>query len=126
MASDTNRPVQTFLPGRFHRKTGFHRKRRGDESEISNKKKGTTETQHNPNQPGKPPAPGQQGGQQQDRERQEGERQQRERENKVAANRAAASKADDKPAYLGLTSGGRRLPPLLCLVQLQDDQHYSA
>jgi hypothetical protein len=41
-------------------------------------------------------------------------------------NKAAASKADDKPGCLGLTSGGRRLLPLLCLAHLQDDQHCSA
>jgi hypothetical protein len=43
--------------------------------------KGTMETQLNPNEPGKPSTPGQQGGQQQEeRERQERERQQRERD----------------------------------------------
>lgn len=46
--------------------------------------------------------------------------------NKVAADKAAASKTDDKPGCLGLTSGGRRLLPLLCLAHLQDDQHCSA
>ena len=54
------------------------------------------DTQQNPNEPGKPPSPGQQGGGQQDREREERERQRRERENKVAVNRAAVSKAEDK------------------------------
>jgi hypothetical protein len=43
-------------------------------------KKGIMDTQQNPNEPGKPTAPGQQGGQQQDRERQERERQERERQ----------------------------------------------
>jgi hypothetical protein len=43
-------------------------------------KKGIMDTQENPNEPGKPTAPGQQGGQEQDRERQEREREQRERE----------------------------------------------
>jgi hypothetical protein len=43
--------------------------------------KGNMEAQQNPNEPGKPNAPGQQGGrQQEERERQERERQQRERE----------------------------------------------
>jgi len=43
--------------------------------------KGDMEGQQNPNEPGKPNAPGQQGGgQQEERERQERERQQRERE----------------------------------------------
>ena len=48
--------------------------------EVSNKTKGIMETQHNPNEPGKPDGPGKQGGQEGDRERQERERQQRERE----------------------------------------------
>jgi len=38
------------------------------------------DTQQNPNEPGKSPSPGQQGGQQQDRESEERERQRRERE----------------------------------------------
>jgi hypothetical protein len=38
------------------------------------------DTQQNPNEPGKPTAPGQQGGEQKDRDREERERQQRERE----------------------------------------------
>ena len=38
------------------------------------------DTQQNPNEPGKSPSPGQQGGQEQDREREERERQRRERE----------------------------------------------
>jgi hypothetical protein len=43
--------------------------------------KGDMEGQQNPNEPGKPNVPGQQGGaQQEERERQERERQQRERE----------------------------------------------
>ena len=50
------------------------------QSEVSNKTKGIMETQHNPNEPSKPTAPGQQGGRQQDREKQEREREQRERE----------------------------------------------
>jgi hypothetical protein len=45
-----------------------------------NTTKGNMESQQNPNEPGQPTAPGQQGGQEQDRERQERERQQRERE----------------------------------------------
>ena len=44
-------------------------------------KKGIMDTQ-NPKEPSKPTAPGQQGGQQQDREREERERQRRERERK--------------------------------------------
>jgi len=47
---------------------------------VTNKTKGTMETQSNPNELGKPSAPGQQGGQQEDRDKQERERQQRERE----------------------------------------------
>jgi hypothetical protein len=42
--------------------------------------KGIMDTQQNPNEPGKSPSPGQQGGQEQDREREERERQRRERE----------------------------------------------
>jgi hypothetical protein len=73
------------------------------------------DTQQNPNEPGKSPSPGQQGGQQQDRERE------RERsvnvssasvKNKVAVNRAAANRADDKTGSFERTSGGRYLPPL--------------
>jgi len=45
----------------------------------SNNKKGTMDTQQNPNEPGKSSSPGQQGGQQ-DREREERERQRREQE----------------------------------------------
>jgi len=41
-------------------------------------KKGIMDTQQNPDEPGKSPSPGQQGGQQQDREKEERERQQRE------------------------------------------------
>ncbi len=43
-------------------------------------KKGIMDTQQDPNEPGKSPSPGQQGGQQQDRESEERERQRRERE----------------------------------------------
>ena len=43
-------------------------------------KKGIMGTQQNPNEPGKPTGPGQQGGQQQDRGREGREHQQRERE----------------------------------------------
>ena len=43
-------------------------------------KKGIMDTQQNPNEPGKSPSPGQQGGQQQDRDREERERQERERQ----------------------------------------------
>jgi hypothetical protein len=43
-------------------------------------KKGIMDTQQDPNEPSKPTAPGQQGGQQQDRDREERERQRRERE----------------------------------------------
>ena len=43
-------------------------------------KKGIMDTQQNPDEPGKPTAPGQQGGQQQDRDREERERQERERQ----------------------------------------------
>ena len=43
-------------------------------------KKGIMDTKQNPNEPGKADAPGQQGGQQQDRDRQERERQERERQ----------------------------------------------
>ena len=52
------------------------------ESKLSNIiTKGNMEAQQNPNQPGQPNVPGQQGGrQQEERERQERERQQRERE----------------------------------------------
>lgn len=52
------------------------------ESKLSNIiTKGTMEAQQNPNEPGKPNVPGQEGGrQQEERERQERERQQRERE----------------------------------------------
>jgi hypothetical protein len=46
----------------------------------SSNKKGTMDTQQTPNEPGKSPAPGQQGEQQKDRDREERERQQRERE----------------------------------------------
>jgi len=46
----------------------------------SNNKKDTMDTQQNPNEPGKSPSPGQQGGGQQDREREERERQRREQE----------------------------------------------
>ena len=54
------------------------------------------DTQQNPNEPGKPNAPGQQGGQQQDRDKQEVTVNSASVKNKVAVNRVAASKADDK------------------------------
>jgi hypothetical protein len=38
-----------------------------------------------------------------------------------AANRVAVSKADDKVGYVGLTSGGRRLPPLFTSANRQKD-----
>ena len=53
--------------------------RRG-QSEVSNTTKGNMATQQNPNEPGKSPSPGQQGGGQQDRDREERERQRREQE----------------------------------------------
>jgi hypothetical protein len=64
------------------KETRSNRELRKDQSGIRNiTTKGTMETQYSPDEPGKPSAPGQQGGQQQgDRERQERERQQRERE----------------------------------------------
>ena len=65
------------------------------------------DTQQNPNEPGKSPSPGQQGGQQQDREREERERQQREREKQGGSRRAAANRADDKTGFRNQTSGGR-------------------
>jgi hypothetical protein len=38
----------------------------------------------------------------------------------VAVNRVAAvSKADDKPGCLGLTGGGKRLPPLVISAHVQ-------
>ena len=52
-------------------------------------KKGIMDTQQNPNEPGKSPSPGQQGGQQQDREREERERQQREREKQGGVNESS-------------------------------------
>ena len=61
-------------------RTGFHRKCEEASRKLAKKTKGKMATQQNPNEPGKPNAPGQQGSQEQDRERRERERQQRERE----------------------------------------------
>ena len=65
------------------------------------------DTKQNPNEPGKSPSPGQQGGQQQDREERSVNVSDASVKNKVAVNRAAVSKADDKSAFRNQTSGGR-------------------
>jgi hypothetical protein len=73
--------VQTALIGRFQGKTRPNRYCvKASHKPVIITMKGTMEAQHNPNEPGKPSGPGQQGGQEGDRERQERERQQRERE----------------------------------------------
>jgi len=40
----------------------------------------------------------------------------------VAVNKAVVSKADDKPGYVGLINGGRRLPPFCLLGYLKNEQ----
>jgi hypothetical protein len=64
-----------------------------------NKTKGIMESQQNPNEPGKPGGPRQQGGQDKDQERQERERQQREREKQGGGHQQPTSTADDKSLY---------------------------
>jgi hypothetical protein len=71
------------------------------------------DTQQNPNEPGKSPSPGQQGGQQQDRERERSVNvsgasvKNKVAVNRAAVNKAAVSKADDKTGSFEPTSGGR-------------------
>ncbi len=74
--------VQTAFIGRFQGKTSLIANCvKASHKPVIITMKGNMEAQQNPNEPGKPSGPGQQGGQQQgDRERQERERQQRERE----------------------------------------------
>jgi hypothetical protein len=61
------------------------------------------DTQQNPNEPGKSPSPGQQGGQEQDRERERSVNVSgASRKNKVVVNRAAVSKADAKTDSVGI------------------------
>ena len=73
--------VQTAFIGRFQGKTSLIANCvKASHKPVIITMKGNMEAQHNPNEPGKPSGPGQQGGQQGDRERQERERQQRERE----------------------------------------------
>ena len=73
-----------FSPNRFRSRFDYKGQvAKWDRTQTANSitKKGIMDTQQNPpNEPGKSPSPGQQGGQQQDRDREERERQERERQ----------------------------------------------
>ncbi len=82
------------------------------------------ESQHNPNEPGKPTGPGQQGGQDKDREKQERERQQREREKqggggqqgggRRTGRRRPAARRTINLVLSDYSDGGGQLPPFAC------------
>jgi hypothetical protein len=95
------------LEGDFRERQDFIAKRDETSRKLVTKRKGTMETQYNPDEPGKPTAPGQQGGQQGDRERQERERQQRERERQGGQEGGGGQQRGGQQGGGGGQQGGR-------------------